>query len=207
MPPCLGGRIRLKPARFVASSTDIGPSRPAIGESRGAFGSVGTRSMVSPPMWKKRRIPVRAGGTAKAAPIATAKTASASTSARRRAKKRSRGAASPRRARTRGTRSGSGGKASSRPASRRSRSSSAIRLPQPVERARRARLHRPAPDPEHLGRLVLGQLEEVPAGDHEPLRLGQRVDGGDERLPLLALEERRLGGGGRLPRGALRSGP
>src|SRR5919201_1616018 len=207
MPPCFGGRIGLKPARSVASSSDIGPARPAIGERCGAFGSFGTRSIVSPPTWKKRRIAVRAGGTAKAAPIATTSAASASTSTRRRAKKRSRGAASPRRARTAGTRSGSGGKASSRPTSRRSRSSSGIRLPQPVEGARRPRLDRPAPDAEHLGRLVLGQLEEVAAGDHESLRLGQRVDGRDERLALLAYEECRLGGGGRLPRGALRSRP
>src|ERR671934_1022805 len=207
MPPCFGGRIGLKPARFVASSADIGPARPPIGERRGAFGSVSTRTIVWPPMWKKRRIAVRADGTAKAAPRATTRTASTRTSTRRRPKPKPRGAASPRRARTRGTRSGPGGKASSRPTSRRSRSSSAIRLPQPVERACRARLHGPAPDAEYLGGLVLGQLEKVAAGDHEPLRLRQRVDGRDERLALLALEDCRLGGGGRLPRGALRARP
>src|SRR2546423_13058740 len=173
----------------------MGPARPEIGERRGAFGSVSTRSIVSPPMWKKRRIAVRAEGTAKAAPTATTRTASASTSTRRRAKPKPRGAASPRRARADGTRAGSGGKASSRPTSRRSRSSSAIRLPQPVEGASGPRLHRSAPDPEHLGRLVLGQLEGVAAGDHEPLRLRQRLDGGAEPPAPLALAEGRLRGG------------
>src|ERR671930_1464552 len=160
------------------------------------------------PLWSLTRSGSRrVCGTARAAPTATTSAGSAGTSTRRRATKGTGRGALPRRVRTAGTSSGSGGKASSRPTSRRSRSSSGIRLPQPVERARRPRLDRPATDAEHRGRLVLGELEEVPASDHEPLRVRQRVDGGEERLALLAREECRLGGGGRLPRGALRSRP
>ena len=52
-------------------------------------------------------------------------------------------------------------------------SSSAIRLPQMLERARRARLDRPEPHAERGRRLLLGELEEEAARDHEALLLAQ----------------------------------
>src|SRR5438270_503726 len=83
---------------------------------------------------------------------------------------------------------------------RRSRSSSGIGLPQAIERARRARLDGAPSEPEDRGGLVLGELEEVAARDHEPLWLRKCVDRRQQQLAPLAVEKRRLGGGGRLPR-------
>ena len=60
------------------------------------------------------------------------------------------------------------------PASARSvRSSSAIRLPQPVERTRRARLDGAAADAKRGGGLLLRELEQVAAREHEPRVVGQ----------------------------------
>jgi hypothetical protein len=52
-------------------------------------------------------------------------------------------------------------------------------------------------------RLLFRQVEEVAAGDHEPVLLAKLVHGGEQLFTLLGPEERRLGGGGRLPRGSV----
>jgi hypothetical protein len=54
-----------------------------VSERPRAAGSVSTRSIVTAPIWKKRRIALRAGGTANAIPNATTMTARATTSGRR----------------------------------------------------------------------------------------------------------------------------
>ena len=55
--------------------------------------------------------------------------------------------------------------------------------------------------------LLLGELEEVTACDHEPVLLAELVDGREQLLPLLRVDGGRLGGGGRLPRGRRRNRP
>src|SRR5262245_30929529 len=146
------------------------------------------------------RIAVRAGGTANAAATATTRTARAIATG-----------LSQRRCRSRrpwidDARSGVGGNSTCRPSSLNATSSSGIRLPQVVERTRRARLDGADANVEHRGGLLLRELEEVAAGDHEPLLLPQRVDGGEQLLTLLAGEQVTLGGRSRAPRGSFRGG-
>jgi hypothetical protein len=74
-----------------------------------------------------------------------------------------------------------------------------------IERAREPRLDSPASPTQHLGGLGLRQLEEVPARDHQAILFPQGLDGGEQRLLLFPAAQCRLGGGGRLPRGSLRS--
>src|SRR5439155_958839 len=66
----------------ASSRTSAGPSPAVIGRCC-AGGSVSTCSTVADPRWKKRRIALRAGGTAIAIARATTATATASTSGRR----------------------------------------------------------------------------------------------------------------------------
>ena len=110
-------------------------------------------------------------------------------------------AARPRRRRGRASRA-------TRPRSARSSSverqtSLAHLLPQPLERAREARLDRARPHAERRGGLGLGELEQVAAADHRAVVLAQPAERGEQRGAALAREERRLRGGGRLPGGAL----
>src|SRR6266849_7484846 len=71
---------------------------------------------------------------------------------------------------------------------------------QPLERARQARLHGSLWDAERGRGLLAAQLEEVPARDHKPVVVAEVVDKGQEPLPLVRRQERRLGGWGRIPR-------
>src|SRR5438132_988972 len=126
--------------------------------------------MLTPSRPKKRRIAERAGGTAKAIPTATAAAASTATRARR----RSRRLGAVRRARTPGQRSRSTGSSTEAARAWRSRSSSAIAClrqigAQQFERPREPRLDRSTPDPEGGGGLFLGEVEEIPAGEDEPV--------------------------------------
>src|SRR5204862_4986472 len=124
---------------------------------------------------KKRRTAPRDCGTANAAP--TASTASATASATRR--RHARRPAS--RARTRARRSGVAGKSTASASARSSRSSSGIArhlLPQARERARQPRLDRADRDGERRRRLLVRQVEEVPARDDQPVLLREDVDGG-----------------------------
>src|SRR5919204_5285839 len=189
-----------KPAACSASLRTSGCPRPAVGGRFCAGGSVSTRSIVTEPMWKKRRIAVRACGTAIATAIAAIAVANARTRARRVRVRRSI------RARTSGAKFGAAGTSSSRPSATSARSSSVIRLPQPFERPRCARLDGPARKVERRRRLLLGELREVAQRNDEPLILRQCVDGGKKRVAPLRVEQGRLGGRGRVPRGLLRRG-
>src|SRR5262249_57873054 len=99
----------------------------------------------------------------------TASTAAAATTAGQRRRRRSRGS-------TCGHASRTTGYSSSSPSATSARSSSVIGLPQPLERTRRARLHRPLRDRERLGHLRLRQAEEVPEGDDVTLFFVQLLD-------------------------------
>src|SRR5712691_10380475 len=71
---------------------------------------------------------------------------------------------------------------------------------QPLERARQARLHGSLRDAERGRGLLAAELEEVPARDHQPVVVAEVVDEGQEPLPLIRRQDRRLGGWGRIPR-------
>src|SRR5438045_2066025 len=187
-----------KPAAISASSrTSAGPS-PAVSERCCGGGSVSTRSTVAEPRWKNFRIALRAGGTAIATPIASATTAAANNS---------RGLTPPgpdaSLSRTREVRSGVCGNSSSPPSATSARSSSVIRLPQPLEGTRIARLDRPLRHVERLGDLELRQPEEVAHRHDQALLLRQLVHRREQTLTLLGREQHRLGGRGRVPRGLL----
>src|ERR687888_1382875 len=107
------------------------------------------------------------------------------------------------RARTAPVRSGAGGNSSSAPSATSARSSSVIRLPQPFERTRGARLDRPLWHVERLGDLLLREPEEVAQRHDRPLVVRQLVHRGEQLSTLLRRLEGRLGGRGRAPRGLL----
>src|SRR6266536_615486 len=179
-----------------------------------AGGNWSTRSIVTPPRWRKRRIAPRDSGTANAAPSATRRRATASTSGRRPGAWRSatwrrhaipRGDATPRcDARTEATRdasSGVGGQAISAARSWSSRSRF-MRLPQPCEPPRRARLDGASADAERRSRLLLRELEEVAAREDEPRLLRQPLELVEQPPPLVRADRGFLGRGGRLARGS-----
>src|SRR5207253_2873347 len=140
-------------------------------------------------MSKKRRMAPRDCGTANA--VATAASAIAAASGQRRR----------RRART-GRSCGVAGHSIGSARSSRSRST---RLLQPVERARGARLDGAARDVERRGGLLLGEIEQVAAGEHFARVGGELLERGQQLLPLRGVERGILGGGGRLPRERRRS--
>src|SRR3954451_4203956 len=171
-------------------------SRP---RSRGASGRAAGRSSTRTTLTFRRpsqsRIAVRAGGTSSAAPTATTRTITAISTVLLQGRGRCR------RPRIAEARSGLGGNSTSGPSCRSAVSSSGIRLSQVLERTRRARLHGPGPDGERGCGLVLRELGENPAGDHEPFLLAQAVDRGEQALAVLAREQDALGGRSRVPRG------
>ena len=61
-------------------------------------------------------------------------------------------------------------------------------LPQPLERARGARLHGSRPYAENGGGLRLRQIEEVPADEHEPRRLRELPQVDEQAPPLVGGE-------------------
>src|SRR4029453_11453152 len=79
------------------------------------------------------------------------------------------------------------------------------RLAELCERAGEPGLYRSLADPERGGRLLLGELEEVAAGDRVAVLLGEPLDRGEQLLVRLAREESRLGGRDRVPRAVLSS--
>src|SRR5919204_757273 len=186
-----------KPAACSASLRTSGCPRPAVGGRFCAGGSVSTRSIVTEPMWKKRRIAVRACGTAIATAIAAIAVANARTRARRVRVRRSS------RARTTGARFGAAGTSSSRPSATSARSSSVIRFPQPFERTGRTRLDCSPRKLERSRGLLFGELREVAERNDLPLILRQVVHCGEQRVTPFRVEQRRLGGRGRAPRGLL----
>src|SRR5204863_4624225 len=135
-------------------------------------------STVTEPMWKNFRIALRAGGTASAIPSASAPTTRANTAGRTQRLRCSRSA-------IRGHASRDCGNSSSLPTATSARSSSVIRLPQPLERTRGARLDRSLRDAERLGDLGFGQAEEVAQRDDVALLVRQAFDGREQRRALL----------------------
>src|SRR3954468_14853911 len=177
-------------------ASDSLTSRPrSRGASGRAAGRASTRTTLTFRRPSQSRIAVRAGGTSSAAPIATTRTITAIRTGLLHGRGRCR------RPRIAEARSGFDGNSTSGPSCRSAVSSSAIRLSQVLERTRRARLHGPRPDGEGGCGLVLGELEEEPAGDHEPFLLAQAVDRGEQALPVLPREQDALGGRSRAPRG------
>src|SRR5436190_4601360 len=192
-----GGRSSSPPSSCSAAARETtGPLSAPSGRC-GARGSRSTRSTVTPPRWRKRRIAPRDCGTANAAASATSRTASASTSPRRHGTPRRDGSA----AATRGASRGVSGQATSAP-SRRSSVSRLIRLPEPGERARGARLDRAVPHSQGRGRLVLREVEEVAARQDEASLLGQLLELLEQPPPLVGADRGFLGRGGRLARGS-----
>src|SRR6478672_4475121 len=189
--PATGGRSSAGTSTR-ASASETGVPSPASRARLSAGGSVSTNSIDSPPRCRRRRIAPRDWGTAKAAVSATSPTARAARSGRRR---RRGGGASAR------TRSGVRGQSTARARSSRSRF---ICLPQPFERARRARLDGADRDVERRRRLVLGKIEQEAAGEHVAPLLRQPVEQTEQPLALCPAEHGVLGGGGRLPRGRCR---
>src|SRR5438094_3359999 len=190
----------VKPAIFSASARLRGVPRPAVSGRSRDLGSVSTRSILTEPIPKKRSIDERASGTAIAIPTPTTATASARASQRRVRTRRSS------RSRTARLRFGVTGYSSSCPSARSACSSSVIALPQPFQGTRRARLDRSLCDPERLGHLVLAEAGEVPEGDDHALVVRKVVDGGEQLGSPLAVEQRSLGGRGRVPRGLCSGG-
>ena len=92
--------------------------------------------------------------------------------------------------------------AASRSGAREAQSRGSYGLPQSVERPRRARLDGAARDVERRGGLLLGELEQVTAGEHLARVVGQLLERGEQARALFRVERRFLGGGGRLPRGS-----
>src|SRR5262249_38860501 len=128
-------------------------------------------------------------------PRPTTRTANATTSHARVTRRRAM------RVRTARVTSGVGGMSSSRPRATRACSSSVIRLPEPLERTRGARLDRAFRDAERLCDLLLAQAGEIAERDHETLVVRQLVDRRKQRAARLEVGGGRLGGRGRVPRG------
>src|SRR5262245_9172829 len=180
--------------RFALSSETRRPrsSRPRAGTA-GSFSTLTTLTFRSP---SQSRIAERDWGTASTAAIAaTTTTAIPIASGRRQNRGRS---SLPRIA---ASRSGVGGKATSRPSARSAVSSSAIRLPEMLDRPRGARLDRAAPNVQRGGGLRLRELEEEAAGDHETLLLAQSVDRLQQPFAVFPRQHNALGGRSRVPRG------
>ena len=156
--------------------------------------------------WRKSRIDERAGGTASIAAIAAMRaTASTIATGRRQSGGSLEGA------RIGAARSGVAGKRGRGRADEGRVSTSAIPLPQTLERTGGARLDGAGANVECSGRLGLGQLEEEAAGDHEALRLAQVVDrAGAARPAVVSRASAPSGAGPRPPRpfgcGAQREG-
>src|SRR4051812_39719863 len=179
----------------------------------GAGGSVARRSTVAPCRPKKSSTASRTPGrAAKAAPASSSRATKASASERRaigKARRRraradgpaagrpSASGASSRRAITPRARSGVGGQSTWSPSRDSMRSSSGIvrlhLLAQPAQRPGQPRLHGPARAVERRRGLLLGQVEEVAAGDRLAIVLRQLRDGGQQLVAPLEVEERRLG--------------
>src|SRR5579884_1278428 len=147
--------------------------------------------MRTPPKPRKRRIALRAGATANAIPTASnAAAANARTSVRRRRPAEERRAF----ARSRGSANvGVGGHSTVAPTERIARSSSDIQLPQAVERPCGARLDSAAAHASRRSRLLLGQIEEIAADEHEPRLVGQLVEDPKQPPTLLCREKRLVG--------------
>jgi hypothetical protein len=80
-------------------------------------------------------------------------------------------------------------------------------LAQPAERSREAGLDRAPRQPERLGRLSLGHLEEVARPDDLAVLIAKSVQGHEQGSPGLAGEDRRLGRWSRVERGAVLGRP
>ena len=109
--------------------------------------------------------------------------------------------------RTRGARSGVAGHVElpaelEQPQLERSRLAPA--LPQPLERAREPRLHRPEANAEHRRRLLLGELEEVAARDRVAVLVRQTLDRVEQPRAALAREQQPPRGTGPRPPGGPR---
>ena len=198
--PWSGGSSSRKPTRRSASAQrqTRRPSPPAF-ERSCAAGSVSTRSTVAPldvEEAQDRRARLRHGERRR--PAAT--TAAASATHRH-------GNGLPA-ARAATTSSGSGGNASSRPSCLQAllerAHASASRLSRRRARARARRdLTVPRRIPERGRGLLLGELEQVAAGDRVAVVVGQPLDRREQPLLVLARDERRLGGRDRVPRAGL----
>src|SRR5262245_14245791 len=195
----------LNPSTLAASSSVVGT--PITAGFTSTTGSFSTRTMLTPSRPRNRRIADRAGGTAKAMPIATAAatTATATTRSHRRAGRWASLASIP------GQRSRSPGKSTYAATAPRSRSSSAtVVLPhfgaKLLERTRQPRFDRSAAHAERRRRLLFCELEQVPACQHETVVLPQPVQRREQLPAPLCRDERGLGGRGRVPRGRVRRG-
>ena len=197
-----------KPTRRSAASS-VDPrcrARRAAGRTRGQL--LDAARSLTPSRWKKRRMAPRAGGTAKAMPTARATAAAATTAMR------SHGVAAPisepRLDGRRQVRARPGGRSYAASALR-SRSSSVIELlpqlgAQPLERPRQPRLDRAAADAERGRRLLLGELEEVAAGERFAVVVAEPARAPRAAPRSARPSDRRLGGRGRVPRGRVRRG-
>src|SRR5262249_1277563 len=189
-----GGRRKGAASACRASAADTGAPSPTPSGRSSAGGSAATRTIDTPSRWRALRIALRAPGTGIATPNATSSAAaSASTRTRRRG----------RRAPCGSTGSETGGQSTSDAAAASSCTSSAMQLPQRVQRARGARLDGSRTDPERGGRLGLREIEEVAATEDEPRLLGQLVELGEHPAALVGGDRDRPGGRGRAPRGLL----
>ena len=158
-------------------------ARPSIrfGLTPAGTGKVSTRSIVAPRRPKKSRIALRAGGTANAAPRAASSTAKAIASVRARreagdvdarAARAAAGARPRRRRESRGTRAHPRG----RRVPARARSCRHLHpFAQTAQRPGQPRFHRAAAPVERFGGFLLGEAEEIAAGDHEPVLFAEPV--------------------------------
>jgi len=78
--------------------------------------------------------------------------------------------------------------------------------PKPAERPRQPRLHRPLRDPQRVGRLRLGEVEEIARANDLAVVVPEEVQRGDQRRPRLVGEDRRLGRWSRITQGAVLGG-